>query len=209
MQYVRSGRFSDISIHGALGRKMLARGMELLTKSTGTTFYVVSLDHDAVYQRVFGSPWVNAGMFRGSDAEELLFVFSEGMPHGVFISLDSSTTDPTGQSRLLRSAAPNRQAWFQAVYGMETKLYGSKNSYQETLAQQSTMDTFSLAFADYGVNERVEQPVPWRVPGAHAGVIGPQPLSDPRPYPYPYPYPSPSPSPSPSRSPSPSPSPWP
>ena len=143
------------------------------------------------------SKWVNAGMFRGSDAEELLFVFSEGMPHGVFISLDSSTTDPNGQSRLLRSAAPNRQAWFQAVYGMETKLYGSKNSYQETLAQQSTMDTFSLAFADYGVNERVEQPVPWRVPGAHAGVIGPQPLSDPRPYPYPYPYPYPSPYPSP------------
>ena len=177
MQYVLSGRFSDIAIPGELGRKMLARGMELLTKSTGTTFYVVSLDHDAVYQRVFDSPWVNAGMFRGGDAEELLFVFSERMPHGVFITLDSSTTDPTGQYRLLRSAAPNRQAWFQAVYGMETKLYGSKNSYQETLAQQSTMDAFSLAFADYGVDERVEQPVRWGVPGAHGGEIG----GDPRP----------------------------
>lgn len=171
-----SGRFSDASIQGNLGREMLNRGLNLLTKCTGKTFYTVSLDNNEVYQTAFDTKYLNAGSFRASEKEELLFVFSKSLSHGVFISCDASTTDPTGQHRLLRSGAANRQAFFQVIYGLQTETYGAAGSFLETLAQQSTMDAFYQAFTVYGVNESVEQPKPWRVPGAHGGVkIGPQP----------------------------------
>ena len=154
-----SGRFSDASLQGQLGREILARGLELVTEATGQSIYCVSFDHDEVYQDVFNTEHLNAGMFHGSDDEELLFVFSEQMQHGVFVSLESSTTDPTGQYRLLRSAAPNRQAFLQTLYGKETKLYGGKNSFVEKLAQQKTMDEFAEAFTSFGTaGVRVEQP---------------------------------------------------
>ena len=171
-----SGRFSDAAIQGKLGREMLNRGLDLLTKCTGKTFYTVSLDNNEVYQTAFDTKYLNAGSFRASEKEELLFVFSKSLSHGVFISCDASTTDPTGQHRLLRSGAANRQAFFQVIYGLQTETYGAAGSFLETLAQQSTMDAFYQAFTVYGVNESVEQPKPWRVPGAHGGVkIGPQP----------------------------------
>ena len=73
---IRSGRFADVSIQGKLGRAMLARGIKLLTIHTGEAWHCVSFDHDEVYQHIFGSDWLTAGMFRASDEEELLFFFS-------------------------------------------------------------------------------------------------------------------------------------
>ena len=166
-----SGRFSDVSIQGTLGRAMLERGSHLLTLETGEAWFCVSFDHDEVYQGVFRTEWLNAGRFHASDDEELLFIFSDSMPRGVFISLDSSTTDPAGAKRLLRSAAADRQAFFQVLYGKATSLYGCKNSFVETLAQQDTMDAACAKFASFGAEANLEAPTPWRVPGWHGGSI--------------------------------------
>lgn len=171
---LRSGRFSDVSIQGKLGRDMLMRGIHLLGVDTGEhTWYCVSFDHDEVYQQVFGTEWLNAGMFHASDEEELLFFFSARMPHGVFVSLDSSTTDPFGSKRLLRSALANRQAFLQRLYGKATKMYGHKDSFVETLAQQHTMSAAESRFASFGVlgvEGKTQESPQWRVPASHAGV---------------------------------------
>jgi hypothetical protein len=164
---IGSGRFSDVSIQGVLGRTMLTRGTHLLAIHTGEAWHCVSFDHDEVYQLLFSTEYLNAGMFHASDQEELLFFFSAGMPHGVFVSLDSSTTDPTGSKRLLRSAAANRQACFQRLYGQPTSTYGGKNSLVETLAQQKTMDAASSKFASFGAEGEMEESTRWRVPGGH------------------------------------------
>ena len=170
---IGSGRFSDVSIQGVLGRTMLTRGTHLLAIHTGEAWHCVSFDHDEVYQLLFGTEYLNAGMFHASDKEELLFFFSAGMPQGVFVSLDSSTTDPTGSKRLLRSAAANRQACFQRLYGQPTSMYGGKNSLVETLAQQDTMDAASSKFASFGAEGEMEESTRWRVPGSHGARHGP------------------------------------
>ena len=172
---IRSGRFADVSIQGKLGRAMLTRGIKLLTIHTGEAWHCVSFDHDEVYQHIFDSEWLNAGMFHASDDEELLFFFSAGMPHGVFVSLDSSTTDPHGSKRVLRAPAANRQAFFQRSYGKATKLYGRKNSFSERLAQQSTMDAAQSEFASFGVlgvEGKMEELPRWLVPASHGGSRG-------------------------------------
>lgn len=125
---VLSGRFSDMAIQGNLGREMLALGLSAYNKNNpNTPILSVSFHNDITYRRVFGDPLLTAGMFAASDAEDLVFLFSNRC--GIWVSFDSSTTDPYGSKRLLRMPASNRQAFFQTLYGMPTELYGAENSF--------------------------------------------------------------------------------
>ena len=112
-------------VDGVVGRDQL----ESSIKSSPDTIYVASLDHDAVYQRVFDSKLVKSGMFRANRTEELLVLASRAWPRALSISLESSTTDPKGDKSKLREPSANRQAFFGRLYGeAESDLCGGDDS---------------------------------------------------------------------------------
>jgi len=112
-------------LDGEIGRDQLQSAIE----SSSDEISVASFDHDAFYQRIWGSSLVQSGMFRNSRSEELLVLTSPSWPRALIISLESSTTDPHGTHPSLRAPSANRQSTVARLYGeAKAPLYGGDDS---------------------------------------------------------------------------------
>ena len=112
-------------LDGEIGRDQLQSAIE----SSSDEISVASFDHDAFYQRIWGSSLVQSGMFRDSRSEELLVLTSPSWPRALIISLESSTTDPHGKHPSLRAPSANRQSTVARLYGeAKAPLYGGDDS---------------------------------------------------------------------------------